>query len=46
MNQNSKLKRERYAKKQEEQGKRVVKWIAWGLLVLGVALAAWSMTLM
>lgn len=44
MNQQSKLKRERYAKEQERKGKKVVEWIAWGLLVLAVGFAVWSTT--
>ncbi len=44
MSQNSKIKRERYAKEQEKKGKRVVEWIAWGLLVLAIGFAVWSTT--
>ncbi len=44
MSQNSKIKRENYAKRQEEEGKNVVKWIIIGLLVLGVAFAIWTTT--
>ena len=44
MSQNSKVKRERYAKKQEEEGKNVVKWIIGGLVVLGLAYMIWTFT--
>ena len=44
MSQESKLKRQRYAKKQEEEGKNIVKYILWGLIILGVAFAVWTTT--
>ena len=44
MSQNSKIKRERYAKKQEEEGKNLVKWIICGLVVLGLAFMVWTFT--
>lgn len=42
MSQNSKIKREKYAKEQERKGKKVVEYIVWGLIVLGVAFAIWA----
>ncbi len=44
MSQNSKIKRQRYAKEQERKGKKVVEWIAWGLLVMAVGFAIWTTT--
>ena len=44
MSQNSKIKRERYAKKQEKEGKKVVEYIVWGLIILGIAFAVWTFT--
>ena len=44
MSQNSRIKRERYAKKQEKEGKKVVEYIVWGLIILGVAFAVWTFT--
>lgn len=44
MSQNSKIKRERYAKKQEQQGKRVIEYIVWGFIVLAVGFAIWTTT--
>ena len=44
MRQNSKIKRERYAKKQEKEGKKVVEYIVWGLIILGIAFAVWTFT--
>ena len=35
-------KKEAYAKKQEEQGKRVVEWIYGGLIVLAIIYLIWS----
>ena len=39
-------KREAYAKKQEEQGKKVVTWIFAGLIVLAVVYLIWTFTMM
>ena len=39
-------KREAYAKKQEEQGKKVVTWIFGGLIVLAVIYLIWTITMM
>ena len=36
MNKKANVKREAYAKKQEEKGKKVVGWIFGGLIVLAV----------
>ena len=44
MSQNSRIKRERYAKKQEKDGKKVVEYIVWGLIILAVAFAVWTLT--
>ena len=44
MSQNSKIKRERYAKEQEKKGKKIVEYIVWGLIILGVAFAVYSAT--
>ena len=44
MSQNSKIKRQRYAKEQERKGNKVVEWIAWGLLVMAVGFAIWTTT--
>ena len=39
-------KREAYAKKQEEQGKKVVTWIFGGLIVLAIIYLIWSFSMM
>ncbi len=39
-------KRAAYQKKQEEQGKRVVRWIAGILLLLAVAYFIWTLSMM
>ena len=39
-------KREAYAKKQEEQGKRVVNWIFGGLILLAVIYLIWTFAMM
>ena len=39
-------KREAYAKKQEEQGKKVVSWIFGGLIVLAIIYLIWTFTMM
>lgn len=44
MSQNSKIKREKYAKEQEKKGKKVVEWIMWGFVVLAIGFAVWSTT--
>ncbi len=39
-------KREAYAKKQEEEGKKVVTWIFVGLIVLAVIYLIWTFAMM
>ena len=39
-------KREAYAKKQEEQGKKVVTWIFGGLIILAIIYLFWTFTMM
>ena len=39
-------KREAYAKKQEEQGKKVVAWIFGGLIVLAIIYMIWTYSMM
>ena len=39
-------KREAYAKKQEEQGKKVVTWIFGGLIILAVIYLIWTFSMM
>ena len=39
-------KREAYAKKQEEQGKKVVMWIFGALIVLAIIYLIWTFTMM
>ena len=46
MKKKNNAKREAYAKKQEEQGKKVVTWIFGGLIVLAVIYLIWTITLM
>ena len=38
-------KREAYAKKQEQQGKNVIKWIAIFLIALAVIYYIWTLTI-
>ena len=40
------VKREAYAKKQEEQGKKVVTWIFGGLIILAVIYLIWTFSMM
>ena len=42
----SNAKREAYAKKQEEQGKKVVAWIFGALIVLDIVFMIWSFSMM
>ena len=44
-NKKGMAKREAYAKKQEEQGKSVIKWIAIGLIVLAVIYYVWTLNI-
>jgi len=39
-------KREAYAKKQEEQGRKVIGWIFGGLIVLAVIYLIWTFSMM
>ncbi|MBR4919799.1 MAG: hypothetical protein IKZ62_00550 [Prevotella sp.] len=39
-------KREAYAKKQEEKGKKVVAWIFGGLIILAVIYLIWTFAMM
>jgi len=39
-------KREAYAKKQEEQGKKVVTWIFGGLIILAIIYLIWTFSMM
>ena len=42
MSKKNQSKREAYAKKQEEQGKKVVTWIFAGLIVLAIVYLVWT----
>ena len=42
MSQQSKIKREKYAKEQEKKGKKVVESIFWLLVLGGAAFAIWT----
>ena len=46
MNKKVIKKREAYAKKQEEQGKKVVTWIFGGLIILAIIYLIWSFSMM
>ena len=46
MKKKNNAKREAYAKKQEEQGKKLVTWIFGGLIVLAVIYLIWTITMM
>ncbi|MBO6187383.1 MAG: hypothetical protein J6O23_02635 [Prevotella sp.] len=46
MNKKVNAKREAYAKKQEEQGKKVVTWIFGGLIVLAIIYLIWTFAMM
>ena len=46
MNKKVNAKREAYAKKQEEQGKKVVTWIFGGLIILAIIYLIWTFTMM
>ncbi len=39
-------KREAYAKKQEEQGRKIVEWIFGGLIVLAIIYLIWTFGMM
>ena len=46
MNKKVNAKREAYAKKQEEQGKKVVMWIFEALIVLAICYLFWTFSMM
>lgn len=46
MNKKVNAKREAYAKKQEEQGKKVVMWIFAALIVLAICYLFWTFSMM
>jgi hypothetical protein len=46
MNKKVNAKKEAYAKKQEEQGKKVVMWIFGGLIVLAIIYMIWTLSMM
>ena len=46
MSKKNNAKREAYAKKQEEQGRKVVTWIFAGLIVLAVIYLVWTFAMM
>lgn len=46
MSKKNQSKREAYAKKQEEKGKKVVGWIFGGLIVLAIIYLIWSFSMM
>ena len=46
MNKKVIKKREAYAKKQEEQGKKVVTWIFAGRIILAVVYLIWTFSMM
>ncbi len=45
-NKKHNAKREAYARKQEEQGKKVVTWIFGGLIVLAIIYVIWAFSMM
>ena len=45
MSKKSNVKREAYAKKQEEKGKKVMKWIFVVLAILAVIYLVWSFSI-
>ena len=46
MNKKNQSKREAYAKKQEEKGKKVVGWIFGGLIILAIIYLIWTFSMM
>ncbi len=46
MNKKANAKREAYAKKQEEKGKKIVGWIFGGLIVLALIYLIWTISMM
>ena len=45
-NKKANAKREAYAKKQEEKGKKIVGWIFGGLIVLALIYLIWTISMM
>jgi hypothetical protein len=45
-NKKANQKREAYAKKQEEEGKKIVSWIFGGLIVLAIIYLIWTFAMM
>ena len=46
MSKKNNAKREAYAKKQEEEGKKIVTWIFGGLIVLAIIYLIWTFSMM
>ncbi|MBO7115773.1 MAG: hypothetical protein J6V87_01845 [Prevotella sp.] len=46
MSKKNQTKREAYAKKQEEKGKKVVAWIFGGLIILAIIYLIWTFSMM
>ena len=46
MNKKVNAKKEAYAKKQEEQGKKVVMWIFGGLILFAIIYMIWTFSMM
>ena len=46
MSKKNQSKREAYAKKQEEKGKKVVAWIFGGLIILAIIYLIWTFSMM
>ncbi|MBQ7419167.1 MAG: hypothetical protein IJV17_00335 [Prevotella sp.] len=46
MSKKGQAKREAYAKKQEEKGKKVVGWIFGGLILLAIIYLIWTFSMM
>ena len=44
-NKKVQVKREAYAKKQEERGKKIVMWIFTGLILLALAYMVWTFSM-
>lgn len=46
MSKKGQAKREAYAKKQEEKGKKILGWIFGGLIVLAIIYLVWTFSMM
>ena len=46
MSKKNQTKRDAYAKKQEEKGKKVVAWIFGGLIILAIIYLIWTFSMM